>query len=171
MSGACEHGVFSPHVCEICAAVLPLREQLAAANSRIDQLDCTQREGGITKHYRVESPCLRCQLDAANKRANEARAVAIESAARAAETSESVNWAWKDAEKMAAERIRALEPLPPSHRVVPVSLSDDECREIAVVARVWPRDDIANTPKAFFAAIRNYHAAMISTMTKDAKNG
>ena len=45
---------------------------LAAANSRIDRLDCTQREGGITKHCRVEQPCLRCQLDAANKRADAA---------------------------------------------------------------------------------------------------
>jgi hypothetical protein len=52
---------------------------LVQARSIIDGLDCTQREGGQTLHCRIENPCLRCQLAAANKRADEARALAIES--------------------------------------------------------------------------------------------
>jgi hypothetical protein len=84
---------------------------LVQARRIIDGLDCTQREGGQTLHCRIENPCLRCQLAAANKRTDEARAVAIEEALTLLEEYEV---------EEAMEKIRALSTLPPTHCTVSI---------------------------------------------------
>jgi hypothetical protein len=98
-----------------------LERELAAANSAlvqarntIDQLDCTQREGGQTLHCRIEKPCLRCQLAAANNLTNEARAVAIEEAT----TSLVENGLPRDC--IFVSNVSDLATQPPTHCVVPV---------------------------------------------------
>lgn len=42
--------------------------ELAAAQAKIDRMDCTYREGGDTLHCRVDAPCFACQLASAHKR-------------------------------------------------------------------------------------------------------
>jgi hypothetical protein len=37
----------------------------------IDGMDCTYREGGQTRHCRIERPCLRCRAERAESAINE----------------------------------------------------------------------------------------------------
>jgi len=45
---------------------------ITGAGTVINMVDCRAREGGTTLHCRAQTPCLACQLAAANKRADAA---------------------------------------------------------------------------------------------------
>ena len=41
-----------------------LRQRIADLEAERDRLDCTRREGGDTRHCRVDAKCLRCRYEA-----------------------------------------------------------------------------------------------------------
>lgn len=64
----CEAHAWEPHTlrCSICErhALAAKDEEIAALKAQRDRLDCTQREGGGTRHCPLDRKCLRCERDA-----------------------------------------------------------------------------------------------------------
>lgn len=69
----------------------------------------------------------------------EARAAVVEECARAATNSDSVNWAWRDAEALAADRIRAITSAPPGYVCVPVEPTEEMIAAADKHSKEWSK--------------------------------
>lgn len=87
------------------ATIARLQAQLAAARAKLDALDCTSREGGDTRHCRVDAKCLRCQL-AAERTAREAVERDLRLVRAGGEAVERDLWATEAKSKEAEQRLQ-----------------------------------------------------------------